>query len=136
KLNRFALGAAALVALASPAAAKKKGAEKKLAVATEQTVRAVGELAGKFTWGMTPDDATRIIIEDIQKKYEERLKRETNPFRQDSVRNELADEINKFKSSYTKFDGQKTGSDVSIIDREFAHKNSESMMVVWEKHQR
>src|SRR5204863_3912549 len=34
------------------------------------------------------------------------------------------------------FDGQTTGWDVSIIDREFAHKNDESMMVIWEKDQR
>src|SRR5262249_49028363 len=34
------------------------------------------------------------------------------------------------------FDGQKTGWDVSIVDREFGHKNNESMMVIWEKDQR
>jgi hypothetical protein len=37
------------------------------------------------------------------------------------------------RSSYIKFSGQKTGWDVSIVDREFGHRNSESMLVLWEK---
>jgi hypothetical protein len=35
-----------------------------------------------------------------------------------------------------KFDGQKSGWDSSIIDKEFGHKNEESMLVMWEKDQR
>jgi hypothetical protein len=40
------------------------------------------------------------------------------------------------RNSYIKFNGQKTGWDVSIVDREFGHRNGESMLVIWEKDQK
>ena len=129
--------AASLLAASSPAVAKKAATAKKAPVeASAQTVRAVGELAGKFKWGMTPEEVTKVVVEDIQAKFDERVRKETSPFRQDAVRHEMGEQIQKFKESFVKFDGQKTGWDVSIIDREFVHKNGESMAVIWEKDQR
>lgn len=127
-----------VVSFSIPASAKKKAAapKEKVQVASEQTVRAVGDLAGKFKWGMSPEDVTKIVVDDLAAKYDEKIKKETSAFKQDAVRQELALQIAKFKDSYVKFEGQKTGWDVSIIDREFAHKNNESMMVIWEKDQR
>ena len=36
-------------------------------------------------------------------------------------------------ATHIRFNGQKTGWDVSIVDREFGHRNSESMVVMWER---
>ena len=54
-------------------------------------------------------------------------------FDQDRVRKERQDAITQMRDSYIKFNGQKTGWDVSIVDREFGHRNNESMLVLWEK---
>ena len=44
--------------------------------------------------------------------------------------------MQKTRSSLVKFDGQKSGWDVSIVDKEFNQSNGESMIVMWEKDQR
>jgi hypothetical protein len=64
------------------------------------------------------------------------MKDERDVHQQDILRKEMNEEIDKVKHSHVKFDGQKTGWDVSIIDKEFRHKNNESMAIIWEKDQR
>lgn len=125
-------------ALLSPSgeALAKKPAAAKVQQASEQTQRAISELAGKFKWGMSPEEVQKVVVDDINARFEERIRKEPAAARQDVIRAEQAAAIEKFTKSYTKFDGQKTGWDVSIVDREYAHKNNESMMVIWEKDQR
>jgi hypothetical protein len=134
----FACGAAALAA--SPAAAWAKGKKHAAAApqpqATAQTARAIGELAGKFKWGLSPDEAKKVVLEDVTSRYDERIRKEQSAFKQDALRQELQVALDKVKASYVKFDGQKTGWDVSLVDHEFAHRNDESMLVIWEKDQR
>lgn len=130
-----AILAGTLLAPTSVALAKKP-APAKVQQASEQTQRAISELAGKFKWGMSPDEVSKIVIDDINARFEERIRKEPAAARQDAIRAEQAAAIEKFTKSFIKFDGQKTGWDVSIVDREYAHKNSESMMVIWEKDQR
>jgi hypothetical protein len=136
--TRWALGLAILATLDGSAIAKKKraAAPPPPKEATAQTARAIGELSGKFKWGMSHEDAMKIVLDEIAGRYEERIRKESDPFRQDSVRKEMNEQLAKTKASYIKFDGQKTGWDVSIVDHEFAHKNDESMFVIWEKDQR
>jgi hypothetical protein len=124
------------VPLAPSLAQAKKKQPTREPVASVQTQRAISELAGKFKWGMSPEEATELVTSDIEGRYDERIKKETNAFRQDAVRQEMGEQIKRFRDSYVEFKGQKTGWDVSIVDREFAHKNNEAMMVIWEKDQR
>jgi len=136
---RWALGLALLATLGEGGAlAKKKHAPSTAAPreATAQTARAISELAGKFKWGMSHDEAMKLVLDDIAARYDERIKKETDAFRQDAIRKEMQEQLQKTRGSYVRFDGQKTGWDVSIVDHEFAHHNDESMFVIWEKDQR
>jgi hypothetical protein len=130
------------LALAAPSAALAKG-KKAAPKAAESSppkaapnAKALADLAGKFKWGMSPDDINKIIGEQISAKYQEMIAKESDVYQQDMLRKERQEEMEKAKASYVKFDGQKSGWDVSIIDKEFAHKVGESMMIFWEKDQR
>ena len=101
--------------------------------------RAIGELAGKFKWGMSPDDAIKLITEGVHVKYTEMIKKEPDIYKQDQLRKDEGDEVQKVKDSYVKFDGVTPGTKewgTSIIQSEFAPRNDESMMTLWEKDQR
>lgn len=127
-----------LGALLMPGAssARKKAGEPLPREASEQTTRAVSELAGKFKWGMSPTECMDLIEKDIRTRFEPRIRAEPDPFKQDIIRREMMDAITQMRNSYIKFTGQHTGWDVSIVDREFGHKNDEAMLVIWEANQR
>src|SRR5690349_15646787 len=67
--------------------------------------RAISELAGKFKWGMSPEEAQKVISDGIHAKYVEMLKKEQDVYKQDQLRKDEKDEIQKVKDSYVKFDG-------------------------------
>jgi hypothetical protein len=127
----------AVMAAASPALAKKaSGGDAKGAPAN---ARAVGELAGKFKWGMSPDETQKVIAEGIHAKYVDLLKKEPDVYKQDQLRKDERDEVQKVKDSYIKFDGVSPGNkewSTSLIQQEFAPRNDESMLTMWEKDQR
>ncbi len=118
-------------AKAPPAAAAKPAAKP----AADRS-RSVSELAGKFKWGMSPEDVMGTIQAEIELKYKPKIQAEPDPTKQDLIRKEMNDETERMRSSYVKFSGQKLGWDVSLVDREYGHRNSESMLVVWEPNQR
>ncbi len=117
------------------AMAKKRPGAQVQQEAGEQTNRAVSELAGKFKWGMSPAETMDVIEKDIRTRYEPKVRGEPDPFKQDTIRKEMIESVNQMRASYIKFDGQRTGWDVSIIDREFGHRNGESMLVLWDLSQ-
>ena len=125
---------------ASPAWAKKKGGGGGGGShARAADARAVGELAGKFKWGMSPDDCIKLITAGIHAKYVELIKKEPDIYKQDQLRKDEGDEVQKVKDSYVKFDGVTPGTKewgTSIVQSEFAPRNDESMMTLWEKDQR
>lgn len=123
---------------ASPALAKKKGGGGG-SHARAADARAVGELAGKFKWGMSPEDCIKLITAGIHAKYVELIKKEPDIYKQDQLRKDEGDEVQKVKDSYVKFDGVTPGTkewSTSIVQSEFAPRNDESMMTLWEKDQR
>jgi hypothetical protein len=126
--------------LASPALAKGKAkASSSHSKARAADARAIGELAGKFKWGMAPEDVNKVIAEGIHAKYVELLKKEMDIYKQDQLRQAEKDELQKVKDSYIKFDGVGEGNKTwgtSIIQNEFAPRNDESMLTMWEKDQR
>ncbi|HEY3352954.1 MAG TPA: hypothetical protein VGQ83_06875 [Polyangia bacterium] len=104
---------------------------------SEQTTRAIGELAGKYKWGMTSQQVIDVITKDITASYADKMKKaSSNPLEQDRLRDDMNAEINKVRESLIKFTGQKTSWDISIVDQEYAHKNNESMLIYWEANQR
>lgn len=114
---------------AKPAAAAQEGG------GSDQS-RAMGELGGKYKFGMSPQEVMDVIEKETRAKYEPKIQSEKDATSQDAVRKEMKDNIAQMKASYIRFNGQKTGWDVSLIDREFGHRNEESMLVMWEKDQR
>ena len=127
----------ALLAITTPAFAKgKKAAAPKAAPANS---RAIGELAGKFKWGTSPEEVIKVISDGIHAKYVELAKKEPDVYKQDQLRKDEADEIQKVKDSYIKFDGVAAGNkewSTSLIQAEFAPRNDESMVTMWERDQR
>jgi hypothetical protein len=96
----------------------------------------VSELAGKFKWGMTSQECLKVISDAVLAKYAELMKKEPDTIKQDQLRQQQNEEIDKINKSLVKFEGEKTGWDVSIIDKEFVQRTGESMVVMWEKDQR
>lgn len=131
---------ASLVLAAAPSLAFAKGKAAapaaKAAAPTATQQRAMTELMGRFKWGMSTDEVFKVMAEDITKRFDEQLKTELDVYRQDQLRKQREEEIEKVKATLVKFDGQKTGWDVSIVDREFAHRHDEAMIVFWEANQR
>ena len=61
--------------------------------------------------------AVRLAVEG---KYKKRIAEASqDPGKQQRIRDEMTREINAVKKSYTKFEGQKSGWDVSIVGPEF-----------------
>jgi hypothetical protein len=134
------LYAALIVALgASPALAKGKKSSGGGSHARAADARAVGELAGKFKWGMSPEDCIKLITDGVHAKYVDLIKKEQDVYKQDQLRKDEQAEVQKVKDSYVKFDGVSPGTkgwSTSIVQTEFAPRNDESMMTIWEKDQR
>lgn len=129
---------AALILGAGSVVAQKKGAKPAAAAAPAAPApkKSYIDLGGKFTWGMSPDEVMGQIEKEIAGKFQTRIETEKEAEKQDAVRRERDQAVDQMKSSLIRFNGQKTGWDVSIIDREFGHRNSETMVVMWEKDQR
>jgi hypothetical protein len=123
-------------ALAKKAATPKgKGAPSK-SKAVAPSPAELSKLMGKYKWGMAPEDVVKIIADEANEKYTELVGKESDVYKQDQLRKQRDEEVEKFKASLVKFEGTKTGWDTSIIDKEFVHRNNESMLVRWEKDQR
>lgn len=118
----------------SAVAAPKKKAGKPAVAAPMASASEIDKLKGDFKWGMSPDEVMAKMVQKVEAGFEERLKKTaTDPARQDKVRKEMLVETEKVKKhSLVKFEGQKSGYDVSIIDQEFSHKTGESMLVAKE----
>ncbi len=94
----------------------------------------IKKLKGDFTWGMGHEEVAKKVAERVEASYQERLQKSAgDPTANDQIRKQMRAEIERSKKNVVKFDGQKTGYDVSIIDQEFAHGNGESMLVAKEE---
>jgi hypothetical protein len=144
----LALGAAVAVAGASrfAVAAKKGGGGGGAAPAASaaevnklKAVRLGDPKAGTFKWGMKPEEVMAQARTAVEAKYEPRVdKARQDPGLQQRIRDEMQRELTAVKKSYTKFEGQKTGWDVSIIGPEFQQNTAEAVLVtkedVWTRY--
>jgi hypothetical protein len=136
-----ALSFQASVALAK---GKKKGEEAapKASAAEVNKLKAVSlgdPKAGSFKWGMKAEDVQKLVEVQIEKKYKARKeKANQDPGKQTRIQEEMLREISAVKKSFTKFEGTKTGWDVSIIGSEFEQNTGEAVVVtkedVWTRY--
>jgi hypothetical protein len=136
-----ALGAAvSLSSAAALAKGKKKGDEggaaPKANVAEVNKLKAVSfgtPKAGVFKWAMKPEEVQGLARVQVDKRYDPRIKAAAqDPGKQQRIHDEKDRELAAVKKSYTKFEGAKTGWDVSIIGPEFDQNTGEAVIVTKE----
>ena len=139
----LSLSLGAMVAIASVSAhakgaAKKGGGGSAPAASSAEVnklkaVRLGDPKAGTFKWGMKPEEVMAQAKTAVEAKYEARIdKARQDPGLQQRIRDELQRELTAVKKSYTKFEGQKSGWDVSIIGPEFQQNTAEAVLVTKE----
>jgi hypothetical protein len=104
--------------------------------ATKQTSAGITQLMGKFKWGMSDQKVLDLLVKNVRNEWEPDIKQTREPMEQDKKRRELVEKLEQVKKSNVAFTGKTTPWDVSLVDKEFAHKNNESMVVSWEKKER
>jgi hypothetical protein len=98
-----------------------------------KAVRLGDPKAGIFKWGMKPEEVMALVRVSVDKKYEARIKQAAqDPGKQQRIRDEKERELSAVKKSFTKFEGNKSGWDVSIIGPEFQQNTGEAVLVTKE----
>jgi hypothetical protein len=124
---------ALLVASGSAPAAAAKGEKSSKAPAPSASSSEISKLKGEFKWGMNSEQVIGKVQDRVRAAYQDRLNKSANdPSRNDRLRKEMMAEAEKVKTSLVTFDDQKTGYDVSIVDKEFLRNAGESMLVAKE----
>jgi hypothetical protein len=143
-LAKVALALSMMVGLSAPTWAKgdaakkpapttkKKDAPKKSPPVSAEHKKALAELLAGYKFGMTKDEVVAQLQKQIDAAYEDKIKGTTDVAAQDRIRKEKKQELARVLASFVTFDGKRTGWDVSIVENEFAHHTSESMMERWE----
>jgi hypothetical protein len=113
------------------AAAKKKVATtaRPAPVVPKANEKAVSELLGPWKWGMSPDEVLAALQRQLSELRAPDLAKLTDVYAQNQIRKQVKVDVDEVRRSYLKFEGQKTGWDVSIIEGEFLQRNGESMML-------
>jgi hypothetical protein len=124
----------ALALLSAPALAKKpkKVAPAKAPAVPTANEKAVSEIQGAWQWGMTVDEVLAILHRQLAEKAAPELAKLSDVYEQTRIRKGIKAEVDQVRSTLIKFEGQRTGWDVSIIEGEFMHRNGESMMLLRE----
>ena len=133
----IAIALLASLSLAGSAMAKKKKkggkkteTAKKEAAAPKANTAAVTQLMGPFKWGATFDETLEVLEQQIADRYADRIaKASDDKYQQNKLRKEIKAEAEKVRKSRLDFKGQKTGWDVSVIEREYGQQNDESMLI-------
>ncbi len=115
-----------------PKVVKTVKKEEKVAPPNAEQKKALAELMGSFTFGMSKDEVIAQLTKQINERYADQIKATSDVYQQDKLRKEKNKEVTVIKQSFAEFNGKKTGWDVSVIDDEFAHNTGEAMLVYWE----
>jgi hypothetical protein len=98
-----------------------------------KAVRLGDPKGGTFKWGMKPEEVLTLAKNTVAAKYQARIKAASqDPGKQQRIHDEMDRETKALTKSYLKFEGQKSGWDVSIVDKEFQQNTGEAMIVVKE----
>src|SRR5215813_647857 len=122
------LSATASAAAAAGGKPKTKKPEAKAAPVPAANEKAVSELLGPWKWGMSSDDVLAALQKQLGERRAPEIAKMTDVYAQNQARKQIKADVENVRKSYIKFEGQKTGWDVSIIEGEFLHKNGESML--------
>jgi hypothetical protein len=138
-LFALALGIGMTAPRTGLAKAKKAAGGKAAAPSTAEleklkAIRLGDPKAGVFTWGMSTTDVIEKSKEAIRVRYRKPIEdSRDDQGKQARIEQEREKEIKSLQDSLTKFEGQKTGWDVSIIGPEFAQNNGEAVLRIKEE---
>lgn len=90
---------------------------------------AIAEALGDLRWGMEPRQVHQHFRGVIEEQYRQRLTKAPGTIEEDRIRREQSDAIRRLRESYVRFQGTRTGWDLSFLQGEFTHGNRESMLV-------
>ena len=138
-LSVFLVAAMLLPSFDADARGRRRRRRHRKVKAPQATVKQKAEynkLLGKFKWAMSAEKVLGMLDAEIRVGYRARMRKERDAILQDRIRREMFVAIKKLKANYVKFDGKKTRWGVSMVEDEFADKNSESMIVRWGKRDR
>ena len=91
---------------------------------------AVAEALGDLRWGMEPREVHEHFRREVEERFRQELTKAPGAIEEDRIRREQSDEVRRLRESYTRFEGTRTGWDLSFLRGEFTHGNRESMLVV------
>jgi hypothetical protein len=97
--------------------------------------RPISELGATYKWGMTSDEVLRLLDEQLHAKYSELVAHEADVYKQEQLRKKERELAQEQRESLVKFDGvspSSKGWSSSLVMKEFAQRNDESMIVVAE----
>lgn len=89
---------------------------------------AIQQALGDLRWGAEPRQVHQYFVRRIRESYRERLSKAPGTIEEDRIRHEMNAEIRRLRESYVRFDGNRTGWDLSFLRGEFTHGNRESML--------
>lgn len=90
---------------------------------------AIAPALGDLRWGMEPRAVHDYFRDKIRETYRVRLSKAPGTIEEDRIRHEMDEELRRLRESYVRFDGERTGWDLSFLRGEFTHGNRESMLV-------
>ena len=125
---------ASLLCLLAVSVEAQRGRRRGRRQATQQPQAAPNSAAiagalGELRWGMEPRAVHTYFSNQIQERYRQRLSKAPGTIEEDRIRRAQSDEIRRLRESYVRFDGERTGWDLSFLRGEFTHGNRESMLV-------
>jgi hypothetical protein len=135
----LALGLSFLLPVLADGKSKRKRRRAKVVKvekASQETTVAVTKLMAPFKWGMSVDEVRKQLIKDVKEEYTPTIDKIKEPLEQDKVRREMLTKVDELEKGLVTFSGTRTPWDVSIIEKEFAHRNTESMMFRWGQRDR
>ena len=115
--------------LTSNADARRRRRTKKVSAVK---AKALESLRKPYKWGMSVNQVLKVIRRKLKEKYDSKIQATRDPYVQDKLRKRLAVEFKRIAKSLVSFNGKNQSWDVSIIDKEFAQRNGEQMLIIWE----
>ncbi len=124
-LSTFVVGALVVNADAQRRRRRHRQPRQQAAPMSAEIAPALGDLH----WGMTRDEVYDHFVKQIRDRYRPRIAKARDAMREDQLRHQEREEIQRIRRSYVRFRGQTTGWDVSFLRDEFTHGNGEAMLV-------
>jgi len=123
---------AATTLLASNADARRYRKRTKKKKVSAVKAKALDSLRKPYKWGMSVKQVLKVIKRGLKEKYDAKIQATRDPYVQDKLRKKMRIEFNRIAKSLVSFSGKNRSWDISIIDKEFAQRNGEQMLIIWE----